>query len=106
MNRMLLASAVLLATATGALADRMDERLRNETHRIEEGRRSGALTWREAAELRAGQWRIARMIRAARADGYVSPREAREIEAAQDIASRRIFAEKHDREHRPYRRWW
>ena len=106
MNRFILAGAVLLATATGALADRMDQRQASEINRIEDGRRSGALTWREAAELRSEQWRISRMIRLARADGYVSPSEARNIELAQDAASRHIYWEKHDREHRRYRRWW
>jgi uncharacterized membrane protein YebE (DUF533 family) len=106
MNRYLIAGAVLMATATGALADRMDERLARENHRIEEGRRSGQLSYREAAQLRVEQWRIARMIRSARSDGHVSPREARDIEAAQDAASRHIYAEKHDRETARHRRWW
>lgn len=106
MNRLILASAALLVTATGAFADRIDQRQFNEHRRIEEGRRTGALTWREAAELRHEQMRISRMIRVARADGYVSPREAREIEFAQDAASRNIFAEKHDRDTRGHRRWW
>jgi len=106
MKRMILASAALLVTATGAFADRIDERQFRQHHRIEDGIRSGALTWREASQLRAEQMRIGRMIRIARSDGYISPREAREIEAAQDTASRYIFAEKHDRDTRGQRRWW
>lgn len=111
MKTPLIATAIVLATATGALADRIDQRQSSEAYRIEQGRRSGQLTAHEYAELKAEQARIARMERAAKADGVVTYHEARAIERAQDAASRHIYLEKHDREtahryHPWYRRWW
>jgi hypothetical protein len=109
MKRTLIATAIVLATATGALADRIDQRQASEAYRIEEGRRSGQLTAHEYAGLKAEQARIANMERAAKADGVVTRREARTIEYAQDAASRHIYQEKHDGEtarRHWYRRWW
>ena len=110
MKSTLIATAIVLMTATGALADRIDQRQASEAQRIEQGRRSGQLTAHEYAQLKAEQARIASMERAAKADGVVTHREARAIENAQDAASRHIYQEKHDgetaRQHHWYRRWW
>jgi hypothetical protein len=110
MRTTLIATAIVLATTTGALADRIDQRQASEAYRIEQGRRSGQLTAHEYAQLKAEQARIASMERAAKADGVVTYREARAIEHAQDAASRHIYQEKHDgetaRRHHWYRRWW
>ena len=110
MKTVLLASALVLATASGALADQIDQRQARDAQRIEEGRRSGQLTPREYTQLKAEQARIASIERAAKADGVVTRQEARTIADAQDAASRHIYQEKHDgetvRTHRWYRRWW
>ncbi len=110
MKSAMIATAIVLSTATSVFADRIDQRQASEAQRIEQGRRSGQLTAHEYAHLKAEQARIASMERAAKSDGVVTYREARAIEAAQDAASRHIYQEKHDgetaRHHRWYRRWW
>jgi uncharacterized membrane protein YebE (DUF533 family) len=77
--------------------------------RIEQGVRSGRLTYREAAILRGEQDRIAGMIARARRDGFIDRHERSEIERAQASASQHIYAEKHDRQAAPHPRrfgWW
>jgi len=90
--------------ALPALADIVHERYARQDMRIEHGIRSGALTWREARQLRAEQRGIRQMIRRAQRDGHISPRERQLILRAQNQASRHIFAEKHDRQNR-WTRW-
>lgn len=98
----LIAAAIALATVTAAAApafayeSAIEAEFQAQHDRIERGIRSGAITRREAIELRSEQDRIARMIARARFDGRVDPYERREIEQAQAIASRQIYAEKHD----------
>uniref|UniRef100_A0A832I6J3 Periplasmic heavy metal sensor n=1 Tax=Eiseniibacteriota bacterium TaxID=2212470 RepID=A0A832I6J3_UNCEI len=76
---LILAAAALAALAAPAAAgvrtpflDRLEAR---QSARIAFGVRSGALTPREAARLRAGQARIHRLELRARADGRVTARE-------------------------------
>ncbi|MDW8467767.1 MAG: hypothetical protein RML56_00920 [Burkholderiales bacterium] len=104
MNRNLVAVAFatavlsLPALAQTSPAERIDQRQANQQRRIEEGIRSGELTPREAERLQKGQQRIQRMEDRARADGKITPKEAARIERAQDVESRRIWREKHDRQ--------
>jgi hypothetical protein len=79
---------------------RIDQRQANQERRIEQGLRSGQLTWREAQRLREGQRQIRRMERQALADGRITPREAARIEYAQDEESRRIGMERRDQQAR------
>jgi hypothetical protein len=109
MKTLSLVAITLAITATGAAAhddsrraDRIDAREARQAERINEGRRSGELTWLEAQRLRAEQARIHRMERWAKSDGYISREEARRIEQAQDAASRHIRQEKHDGQ----TTWW
>jgi len=122
MNLKPLAVAFLLAAAVPALAQtttsptaqqRSDQREANQQKRIEQGGRSGALTQREAERLEKGQARVERMEQRAAADATVTRTEARRIEHSQDVQSRHIQREKHDRQHdvnhdgkqdRPHRR--
>ena len=78
---------------------RIDQREANQQRRIEQGEKSGALTPREANRLEKGQARIEKMEGKAAADGKITPREARRVEHAQDVQSRKIYREKHDRQH-------
>ena len=117
---MTIRTAILAVTAAAAtlcaapaFADNLDATQYRQQERIAEGRRNGSLTRHELFELEREQAQIRGLIQRARADGRVDPYERREIERAQDAASRRIFAEKHDSESRPYasyrpwhRRWW
>jgi hypothetical protein len=79
---------------------RIDQRQANQERRIEQGLRSGQLTWREAQRLREGQRQIRRMERQALADGRITPREAARIEYAQDEEGRRIGMERRDQQAR------
>lgn len=109
MKTLPLIAIALAVTATGAAAhdnswrgDRIDNREARQAERINEGRRSGELTWLEAQRLRAEQARIHQMERWAKRDGFISREEARRIEHAQDEASRHIRREKHDGQ----TTWW
>ena len=108
MNFKPFALAFLVAAAVPAFAQstppagaqqRIDQREANQQKRIEQGEKSGALTQREAGRLEKGQARVGRMEQRAAADGTVSGKEARRIEHAQDVQSRRIQRQKHDRQH-------
>lgn len=68
--------------------------------RIEQGLRSGQITNREAARLEQGQARIYGMEARAAADGHVSGHEQRRIQHAENVQSRRIYNERHDRQTR------
>ena len=122
MNLKPFAIAVLFAAAVPAVAQtttpptaqqRIDQREANQQKRIEQGEKSGALTQREAGRLEKGQARVEKMEQKAATDGTVTGREARRIEHAQDVQSRQIRRQKHDRQHdfnhdgkqdRPHRR--
>ncbi|GAB4176438.1 MAG: hypothetical protein Fur0039_19450 [Rhodocyclaceae bacterium] len=81
-----------VAAAAGA-----DERQANQERRIEQGVASGQLTEREAARLEKGQARVRRMQDKAKSDGVVTPKERARIQNEQDVQSRRIYRQKHDR---------
>ncbi len=99
----LLAAAAIAAMALPALAQtqstpRIDQRQANQAQRIEQGKKSGALTGKEAARLEKGQARVQKMEDKAVADGKVTKKERRRIEHAQDVESRRIAKQKHDKQ--------
>jgi uncharacterized membrane protein YebE (DUF533 family) len=98
-----IAIAALVSLAGGAFAQtqgtpRIDQRQENQERRIEQGRQSGTLTDKEAARLERGQARVQKMEDKAAADGKVTKKERRRIEHAQDVQSRRIYRQKHDRQ--------
>lgn len=108
MNLQAFAIAFLLAAAVPALAhtttpptaqQRIDQREANQQKRIEQGEKSGALTQHEAGRLEKGQARVEKMEQKVAADGTITRKEARRIEHAQDVQSRHIGREKHDRQH-------
>lgn len=77
---------------------RVDQREARQEARIQQGVQSGALTPREAGRLEAGQQRIENMEARAKADGVVTRQERAHLHHAQDVQSRRIAREKHDRQ--------
>ena len=92
---------------------RVDQREANQERRIEQGVASGSLTQREANRLERGQQRVGNLEARAKADGVVTRQERAQLRHAQNVQSRRIYAEKHDRQHdfnhngvvdRPHRR--
>lgn len=78
---------------------RVDQRQINQEARIEQGVQSGSLTQREANRLEAGQQHVQNMENRAKADGVVTRQERARLDHAQDAQSRRIYAQKHDRQH-------
>jgi len=98
-----LAIAVLAAFALPVMAQtstpRIDQRQANQERRIDQGVQSGALTEREAVRLEKGQTHVDNMETRAEADGKVTKREGARIEHAQDVQSRHIYRQKHDRQH-------
>lgn len=82
--------------ATSVFAARVDRRQMRQGARIRQGVRSGQLTGREAAGLRAQQGHIRRLENRAEADGVVTPQEKQRLEKAQDRASKNIYIQKHD----------
>ena len=92
---------------------RVDQREANQERRIEQGVASGSLTQREANRLERGQQHVENMEARAKADGVVTRGERARLHQAQDVQSRRIYNQKHDRQHdynhngrvdRPHRR--
>lgn len=98
----LAAALVLILPALAAAqpsTPRIDARQDRQEIRIERGAQSGALTEKEVAKLDRGQAHVQNLENKATADGVVSGRERARIEHAQDVQNRRIYREKHDRQH-------
>ncbi len=97
---LVLVAALMTVSAVAALAHpvtpRIDRREAKQHHRIVQGVRSGELTRGEARHLRAGQVRVHRLERRAKADGVVSVRERARIGHAQNVQSRHIARLKHN----------
>jgi hypothetical protein len=92
--------AMLVAFAAIAVAHpvtpRVDRREARQELRIRHGWRSGELTRRETARLRAGERHIRRMEWRAKADGRVTPRERARLNRALNRESRAIRRLKHN----------
>ena len=91
--------AVVSASLVAAhpVTPRVDRREARQHARIRDGVRSGELTPREAARLRAGQVHVHRVERRAKSDGVVTLRERARMERAQNRQSRHIARLKHNR---------
>ena len=114
MNRLILAASIAILSATAAVAhdysatdtSDIDARRASEMRRIEQGFRSGQLSWREYNALRLEQARIAQHERQAKADGYVSPAERRRLNGELNQASADIYRLKHNDEVASRRFWY
>lgn len=104
MKHKLIITALLTVATLPAFAQTntpvLDQRQANQEARIQQGVASGELTSREAARLERGQQRVENMEAAAKADGVVTKRERAQLQHAQNVQSRRIAVQKHDRQHR------
>ena len=102
MNKSIIAAVVMALALPGlALAQstpRIDKRQENQDKRIEQGVKSGELTKKEAARLEKGQKRVEKMEDKATADGKTTMKEKARIEHAQDVESKRIARQKHDKQ--------
>jgi hypothetical protein len=98
MKRMIAITVMLSALgATGAGAQTIQDRQRDQQRRINEGVATRTLTPAEAARLEREQAALNREIRRDRVDGGgLTPAERARINRQQDRLRREIFAEKHD----------
>lgn len=94
--------AMLAALALPVLAQtavpRADQRQANQQQRIDQGIKSGQLTPNEAARLEKGQERVQNLEDKVTADGKVTAKERARLQQAENIQSRNIAREKHDRQ--------
>ena len=94
--------AVLAAFALPVMAQtatpRADQRQANQQQRIDQGVASGQLTGKEAARLEKGQERVQAIEDKAKADGTVTAKERARLQKAENVQSRHIAREKHDRQ--------
>lgn len=80
----------------------VDARQHNQFERIQRGVETGALTQREARQLRYEQRAIRAEERRYRANGVLNARERAELHRELKDANRHIYYQKHDRA----QRWW
>jgi uncharacterized membrane protein YebE (DUF533 family) len=94
--------AVLAAFALPVLAQtntpNIDQRQANQQQRIDQGVKSGQLTGKEAARLEKGQEHVQKVEDKAKADGKVTKKERARIQQAENVQSRHIAKQKHDRQ--------
>lgn len=95
-----LALAAVGTAANAAEAPAVDKRQEIQQGRIGRGIESGQLTPREGARLEREQAKIAAEEKAFKADGKLSKKERRKLRRDQNRASRHIYREKHDAQHR------
>ena len=94
--------AVLAAFALPVLAQtstpNIDQRQASQQQRIDQGVKSGQLTGKEAARLEKGQEHVQKVEDKAKADGKVTKKERARIHQAENVQSRHIAKQKHDRQ--------
>jgi uncharacterized membrane protein YebE (DUF533 family) len=102
MKSQLIAAAIATLIAGPVLAQAntpgIDQRQANQERRIDQGVASGQLNARETARLERGQQRVENMETRAKSDGTVTARERARIQHTQDVQSKRIYRQKHDRQ--------
>jgi len=104
MNKIILiAASALVATSVAASAASINTRQDYQANRIEQGRKTGKITWTEGLKLRAEQKRIANKKAEYKSDGYLSTSERRKLRVMQNKASQHISAQKNDGWSRA---WW
>jgi hypothetical protein len=100
MNKIILATAAaataLVGLSVSANAASVNDRQEYQANRIEQGRKSGKITWREGIKLRAEQKKIAKKEAEFRDDGYLSKSERKKLNKMQNQASEHISDEKND----------
>lgn len=100
MKKLVLISGLLFAATLWASAQTatpgVDQRQRNQAHRIREGAQSGELTRTETRRMVRQQRHINRQKKAAEADGVLTPQERRQLHREQNRTNRRIYRQKHD----------
>ncbi len=102
MKTMIKTILVVSALSSLAVAAEVDRRENRQQERIAEGVESGQLTPRETGRLERQEGRIQNEVARDRAanGGTLTPAERRSINRQQNRVSRRIYAQKHDAQHR------
>jgi hypothetical protein len=94
--------AVLAALSLPVLAQtstpNIDQRQANQQQRIDQGVKSGQLTGKEAGRLEKGQEHVQNVETKAKADGVVTKKERARMQRAENVQSRHIAKQKHDRQ--------
>lgn len=101
----IVAASALAATAAPALAapwQNINQRQANLDRRIDQGVRTGALSRREAANLRLEFRGLARLEARYRATGGLQQWERRDLDRRFDVLSAKIRYERRDRDGRRY----
>ncbi|MBI5612701.1 MAG: hypothetical protein HY942_06525 [Gammaproteobacteria bacterium] len=97
---LLLAATAALHAEPGTHTPGAAARQHNQTHRINQGVKSGELTHEEAQGLREDKHGIRQQKRAAKADGTVTGQERKDLHKSLNESSQNIYEEKHDAEKR------
>ncbi len=95
-----LAAGLLVATSATAFASVIDDRQEAQARKIEIGRETGAITWREGLMLQKEQREIARLEAEFLGDGKFSKSEKRTLNEMLDEAAQHIAFESTDGWHR------
>jgi hypothetical protein len=102
MKTQLIAAAIATVISVPVFAQAntpgIDQRQANQERRIDQGVASGQLNARETARLERGQQRVENQETRAKSDGVVTARERAHIQHTQDVQSKRIYRQKHDRQ--------
>ncbi len=98
-------SASLSASAqttapTNAASTAKISTIKNDRTRIKQGVKSGELTKRETAKLKAETARVAMERKDYKQDGVISPLERKDLRKDKKQLSRNIYRQKHDRQER------
>lgn len=107
MKKGIVAAAAMAMTITAPVfagdtfSPGIEQRQRNQQHRIYNGIQDGSITPGEAARLEREQARIEHQEQRLKADGDFTPRERAYIQKRLDRSSRHIYREKHDRQVAP-----
>jgi len=96
----LLAAVPTLYAEPGTHTPGATARQHNQTHRINQGVKSGELTHEETRDLRKDKREIRQQKRAAKADGTVTVQERKDLHKSLNESSQNIYEEKHDAEKR------
>ncbi len=95
-NGMLITGIAFAQTVTPKVAKKQA----NQHARINEGVKSGELTKKEAAALRAREAKLQRDKKIAKSDGKVTPAERAKLNREANRNSKAIHNQKHDAQHR------
>ena len=95
-TKFLLTAAIILAFGINVANAQARNHFTNQRAQIRHGVKSGELTKRETKNLVYDQKNIHRDIKAAKADGIVTPCEKKDIRQDRNQASREIYRKKHN----------